>query len=326
MKFSQGTTASIRALFENRQRAANEGAEKRKKELHEKISGVKDIDERLEKTGILILDEIAKGHDGIDGRIARIRAENELLINRRNALLKMNGYPDDYSEPRYHCKICSDSGYSNGYQCVCFKAELARLELERSGLGVLASKQSFDNYDIGLFDEKYRERARRNKEICSSYADSFSKKSDNLLFMGSTGLGKTHMSTSIAVKVIEKGYSVVYVSSQTMISDFASLRYGMGNAEEDEKTEKYFDCDLLIIDDLGTELQTQFSVSVIYNVINSRLCNDMPMIISTNLTPQELKKMYAERITSRLFGNFSPLLFEGRDNRMVIKEKKLMNQ
>ena len=326
MKFNSGTASYVKSIFEERQRQAMQDAEKRKQELATKIPEIRRIDERLEKTGILILDEIAKGRCGIEDRIDKVREENESLLLLRKELLEKNGYPENYSDPRYHCPKCLDSGYVGGKSCTCLKAEYAKLELERSGLGALVNKQSFENYSIELFDERYRERAKKNKEICMRYAENFKAGTngcENLLFMGSTGLGKTHMSTSVAKVVIEKGYSAVYVSSQNMISDFASLRYGMGNAEEDEKTGAYFDCDLLIIDDLGTELQNQFSVSVIYNVINSRLCNDRAMIISTNLSPEELKNIYAERITSRLFGNFSPLLFEGRDNRMVLKEKKL---
>ena len=151
-------------------------------------------------------------------------------------------------------------------------------------------------------------------------ADFSSEKCKNLLFVGTTGLGKTHLSTSIAKEVIKKGYYVCYVTSQNMISDFSSLRFGMvGEEDEDSPTSKYYECDLLIIDDLGTELNTPFAVSVIYNVINTRISRNLPMIISTNLTASELRKNYAERITSRLFGNFEPLLFEGKDNRMKLK-------
>ena len=107
-----------------------------------------------------------------------------------------------------------------------------------------------------------------------------------------------------------------------MISDFAGLKYGLAGGETSEATSKYFDCDLLIIDDLGTEIPSQLSVSVVYNVINSRITRDKAMIINTNFNPTELRKTYADRITSRLFGEFTPVLFEGSDNRRNIKAKK----
>ena len=324
MKTVPGVSAKLRREYENRRQAALEKAERRQKELHERLPQIKIIDERLSLTGMLIMDEITKGKDGLEHRLKQIELENNRLIKERAKILFENGLPENYTDPAFKCPDCQDSGYRDGKMCHCLKAEYAIQSLEASGLGALAKSQSFDNYCIDYFDEQFRPRAASNLSICRDYAESFGEKeTENLLFLGTTGLGKTHLSTSIAKKVIENGYFVVYVSSQTMISDFSSLRFGEGQEDEDSKTAKYFDADLLIIDDLGTELSTAFAVSVIYNVINTRICRDKAMIISTNLSPKELKSIYAERITSRLFGNFSPLLFEGRDNRMVIKEKRL---
>ena len=324
MKTVPGVFAKLRREYENRRQSATEKAEQRQKLLHEKIPEIKTIDERLSLTGMLIMDEITKGKEGLEERLKVIELENNRLIKERASILAANGLPENYTDPVFKCPDCQDSGYKNGKMCHCLKEEYAIEALEASGLGSLAKTQSFDNYNIDYFDDRYKDRARHNLTICQDYAEGFKAgENENLLFLGTTGLGKTHLSTSIAKKIIENGFYVVYVSSQSMISDFSSLRFGESQEDEDSKTAKYFDADLLIIDDLGTELATAFAVSVIYNVINTRLCRGKAMIISTNLTPKELKEVYAERITSRLFGNFSPLLFEGRDNRMVIKEKKL---
>ncbi len=324
MKTIPGVSAKLRREYENRRRIAMENAEAKQKRLHEMLPEVKAIDERLSKTGMLIMDEIMKGKDGIEERLAVIEKENNELITQRARILKSFGFEENYTDPVFKCEKCRDSGYVDGKMCTCLKEAYAIESLEASGLGALAKTQSFENYNVDFFDERYRQRARHNLEICQDYGENFGKgETPNLLFIGTTGLGKTHLSTSIAKKVIENGYYVVYVSSQTMISDFSSLRFGQGQEDENSPTAKYFDADLLIIDDLGTELSTAYAVSVIYNVVNTRICRDKAMIISTNLSPKELKEVYADRITSRLFGNFTPLLFEGRDNRMVIKEKKL---
>lgn len=321
MKTIPEAAAKIKNEYSSKQRIARERAEAKQKELHAKFSYIKEIDDRLAMTGVLIMEAIAGGKEGIEERIEKLKNENNSIISKREAFLLEHGYPKDYSDPKYECTNCCDSGYKMGRMCNCMREKYAMYALEFSGLSHLAKTQGFDNFRVDLYDPIYRSRAADNLEHCKRYANSFSDStSENLLFVGTTGLGKTHLSTSIAKEVIKKGYYVCYVTSQSMISDFSSLRYGMGGEEdENSPTAKYYDCDLLIIDDLGTELNTQFAVSVIYNVINTRISRSLPMIISTNLTSQELRKTYAERITSRLFGNFEPLLFEGKDNRMKLK-------
>lgn len=321
MKTIPEAAAKIKNEYSSKQRIAREKADMRQKELHSKFPYVKELDERLAMTGVLIMEAIAGGKEGIEERIEKIKNENNDVIAKREAFLLANGYPKDYSDPKYECDNCCDSGYKMGRMCNCMREKYAIYALEFSGLSHLAKTQSFDSFRLDLYAPEHLGRAKDNLEQCKRYADEFSDATnENLLFVGTTGLGKTHLSTSIAKEVIKKGYYVCYVTAQSMISDFSSLRYGMGGEEdENSPTAKYYECDLLIIDDLGTELTTQFAVSVIYNVINTRISRSLPMIISTNLTSAELRKTYAERITSRLFGNFEPLLFEGKDNRMKLK-------
>lgn len=320
MKTMPGAAAKIKEEYSSKQRIARERAEMKQWELQRKFPVIKEIDERLSMTGLLIMEEISKGKEGIEERIEKLRLENKALIEKRKAFLVEHGYPADYSQPKYECEKCEDSGYKMGKMCSCMREKYAMYSLELSGVAHLAKTQSFDSFQVELYDPSQRSRAADNLAQCKRYAEEFSDATnENLLFVGTTGLGKTHLSTSIAKEVIKKGYYVVYVTAQGMISDFSSLRYGMMGEEEDSRTAKYYECDLLIIDDLGTELNTQFAVSVIYNVINTRISRSLPMIISTNLTSGELRKAYAERITSRLFGNFEPLLFEGKDNRMKLK-------
>ncbi|MBE6542954.1 MAG: hypothetical protein E7675_00995 [Ruminococcaceae bacterium] len=324
MKAFPGVMTKLKREYESRRQIALEKAEEKTKSLHAMLPEIKKIDERLSMTGMMIMDEITKGKENLERRLKVIEEENYRLIKRRAEILANYGLPENYTDPVFTCNDCQDSGYHDGKMCHCLKKAIATESLTLSGLGSLAKTQDFESFNTSYYDIKFRERAENNLQICKDYADDFGNEDNaNLLFIGGTGLGKTHLSTSIAKKVIEKGYYVVYVSSQTMISDFSSLRFGQGQEDEDSPSAKYFDADLLIIDDLGTELNTPYSVSVIYNVINTRLCRDKAMIISTNLTSTELKSVYAERITSRLFGNFYALLFEGRDNRMVIKQSKL---
>ena len=151
-----------------------------------------------------------------------------------------------------------------------------------------------------------------------SYAESFKGTgSGNLAFFGNTGLGKTHLSSAVARQAIEKGYDVMYTTAIGMMSDFEYNRFGESSSPTINPVSRYFECDLLIIDDLGTEISNQFSITTLYNVIDTRLKTKKPMIISTNLTTDELRKRYWDRITSRIFGEFRLMLFTGTDIRRL---------
>ena len=153
--------------------------------------------------------------------------------------------------------------------------------------------------------------------LCAAkdFAESFDKTGKNLLFIGGTGLGKTHLSTAIAARAIERGFDVVYETAQNVIADFEYDRFKSGYGESESRSERYLACDLLIMDDLGAELTNQFTVSSLYNIINTRINLGKSMLISTNLGQKNLFERYDERITSRLFGEFDPYLFRGVDIR-----------
>jgi len=188
----------------------------------------------------------------------------------------------------------------------------------------LIATKTFDNFDPDYQkgDPRVADNNRLIYQYCRKYAASFSDVgAPNLLFIGATGLGKTHLSAAIAGEIISQGYDVVCETAQNFFADFEFERferpYGSREAGDGSKTDKYFECDLLILDDLGTEMTNQFTVSCLYNMMNTRLNRGKAMIINTNLTRDELKKRYADRITSRLFGEFLPLIFMGQDMRSL---------
>jgi DNA replication protein DnaC len=159
---------------------------------------------------------------------------------------------------------------------------------------------------------------KKNLTICKEYANNFNKHSESLFMKGSTGLGKTHLSLSIANEVIKKGYGVIYVSAPSLVSQLEKEHFTY-NKNDSKTDEMLIDCDLLIIDDLGTEFATQFSNSAIYNIFNSRLLADKPVIINTNLTLQELERQYSQRFVSRITGQATRLDFFGKDIRIIKK-------
>lgn len=324
MGYNKENYAKIRQIYQDKSRLASEAAERRCAELYVNHPELRKIDGALSETGIRVLQESAKGREGLEARIAALRDNNMELQAARRAYLESVGYPADYTDVKYECDKCRDTGFDGVGMCECMRQALVLAGYESSGIGKLIATQSFESFDTSYYDGSSAERTQMGVVLdsCKKYVKEFGGAgSGNMLFFGGTGLGKTHLSTAVAKAVIDKGFDVVYDTAQNVLSDFEYERFGRGYGDTSEvKTKKYFDCDLLIIDDLGTEMTNQFSVSCIYNIINTRINNSAPMIISTNLARNELRERYSDRITSRLFGDFLPLHFVGKDIRM----KKMM--
>ncbi|MBQ8551814.1 MAG: ATP-binding protein [Clostridia bacterium] len=320
MGYNKENYLRIRQEYADKNLRAKEAAERRANELHQKYPELLKIDRVLSETGLNIMRESLKGKEGLDERIAKLRDANRELLAVRAEYLKSIGYPADYTAVKYECEKCSDTGFIGTKLCECMRRDLVLAGYESSGIGNLIRTQNFDTFSLDYYNRTPEER--RNMELifdtCRTFADRFTAdRGDNMFFCGTTGLGKTHLSTSVAKKVIERGFDVVYDTSQNILADFEYERFVRGYGDTSEvRTDKYFDCDLLIIDDLGTELSNQFTVSCLYNIINTRINNSRSMIISTNLTQSEIRDRYSDRITSRLFGDFMVMRFVGKDIRL----------
>ena len=194
---------------------------------------------------------------------------------------------------------------------------------ESSGIARLMQNETFDTFSLEYYadDRRNLENMRYIYQTMRRFAETFDPKSSkSIALFGGTGLGKTHLSTAAAKVIIERGFDVVYTGAIGMFSDFEKVRFGNSSGRESgENTDRYFDCDLLIIDDLGSEVANQFTVSCLYDVINTRINKGLPMILSTNLRQDELRQRYWDRITSRIFGEFVTLMLTGTD----VRAKKL---
>lgn len=320
MGFSRENYRRIKHEYEGKALRAQEAAENRKKELGLRFPIVKELDEKLSLTGLRIY-EASLRYKGarLEEELSKIKAENTALLKKRAEFLEENGIPADYSDVKYECEICSDNGFVGIDMCVCMKKRLIFAGYESSGIGALIRTKTFDNFNPSLQkDVRASESLSFYKDILKKYAATFEEGAQSLLFIGQTGLGKTHLSTALAGEIIGRGYDVVFETAQNMFSDFEFERFNRpynSGADDESRIEKYFDCDLLIIDDLGTEMSNQFTVSCLYNVINTRLNRGKTIIINTNLTRDELNKRYQDRIASRLFGEFNPIMFFGHDVR-----------
>ncbi len=324
MGYNKKAYIQTKESFKAREDRARDDAFMRKCEVEAAIPEVREINNLLASTGAEIAIELAKGSKNIEARINALRDKNLALQTKRAELLTANGYPADYTKPKFRCDKCEDSGFVGTRICDCFHREVVENTIRNSGIGALVDTQTLESFDLKYYayDPKTLAQMKGNLDQVKQYIDKFKPGSSSLLFMGATGLGKTHLSTVIAKSVIEKGYDVVYDTAQNILGDFEYERFGRGyNTDASEKTtDKYFDCDLLIMDDLGTELTNNFTVSCLYNLINSRINSGKPIIINTNLTGKELRERYDNRITSRLMGEFAILLFMGKD----IRQQKMI--
>lgn len=325
MSYSKKTITKVMDEFRQKPIKARELATFRRTEIQNRFPDIKAIDDKLAESGFRIYEIISSGAPDAKERLAELEAENQSLQSEKNRLLISYGYPAFYTSVKYECEKCHDEGYVGINMCTCLRNALNRESFIESGLGLLSDHQNFENFDLsvyksapnGQFSSSPYDAMKLNYDMCRSYADNFSLSSPSMLFIGGVGLGKTHLSTAIGKAIIDKGFFVIYESAPNILLNFEKERFS--KAQEENDTEKYYECDLLIIDDLGTEFSNRISISNVYNIINTRLIESRPTIISTNLTYTQLEKQYERRIISRLFGEFKVLLFEGTDYRRLKK-------
>ncbi|MBR6557414.1 MAG: ATP-binding protein [Clostridia bacterium] len=324
ISFNRENYRKIRTEYAEKPHVARAAADAKRDELWKKVPGVAEIDRQLSATGLKIFSAAGAGREGLDDKLAALKSENKALREERARLLAEAGYPADYSDIVYECDKCSDTGFSDGQMCACMKRALTLAGYESSGIGDLIKTQSFDNFSLDYYKGEDRAIAELIFRKMKHYAETFNPdRADNILFVGNTGLGKTHLSTASAKVIIDRGYDVVYDSAQNIFFDFENERFHSSrNTEIGDATDRYFDCDLLIIDDLGTEMASAFTVSCLYNIINTRQNRNKPTIISTNLDSAELRRRYSDRITSRILGEFFPFFFKGNDIRSQKLNKK----
>ena len=315
MSYSQEIIEKAQEELQSRRKKNRDEQKRALLDAYEKIPDLRAIDKELSSVGMKIFAAALEGPSGLEDRINKLKSQNLLLQEERAKLLKEAGLPANYTDLKYQCTRCNDTGYFNEKICTCLKSTLVTLQLEASGIGKLMDNQSFESFSLELYPENEREHMQSVFDKLTEYVDFFDKEKKNLLFVGGTGLGKTHLSTAVARGIIEKGYNVVYETATNMFSDFENDRFRDRFAAVEPKSDKYLECDLLIVDDLGTEVISNFSVSCLYNVINTRLNKGLPVIFSTNLSSVEIRKLYHDRITSRIFGEFSIISFSGSDIR-----------
>lgn len=302
-----------------RQRAANEAAA-RQEEIYKKIPEIAEIRRMLARTAGELSRLIIGRKGDYKENFERIRKNNLDGADMIAGLLRENGYPEDFLEVHYRCSVCSDTGFTETGMCDCMKRLICRIAAEELNRAANLPEADFDHFSLDYYrgividGVDCRERMSRNLDFCREYAREFSENADSLFMFGKTGVGKTHLSMAIAKEVIGKGYNVIYGSVVNILGGIEKEHFGRA---EGDTLENVCGCDLLIFDDLGSEHHTPFYESTLYNIINTRINTCRPMIISTNLSKEELAQIYNERIISRIFCCCNILPFIGRDIRQL---------
>ncbi|MBO6011764.1 MAG: ATP-binding protein [Oscillospiraceae bacterium] len=310
-----------------RQRAAKRENEElaRRARLYERLPRVAEIDRQLAKSVVDAAAAAFRSGTDVESAIEAISGRNLALQAERAELLTAAGYAVDASDVSPYCEKCGDTGYVGGRMCSCLE-ELVRDE-QRKELSQLLKlgEETFDSFDpewYGPLGTPDREHMEMVYELCLQYARRFGSAGSSLFFTGGPGLGKTFLSTCIAREVAEKGYSVVYDTAISVFERFEKRKFAREQDEDaDADVDRYMACDLLILDDLGTEMTTAFTQSVLYDLINTRMIRGRRMIISTNLSPEEMRRRYTGQICSRLDGEFTVVRFKGRDIRRLKRER-----
>ena len=289
---------------------------------YQQIPRIREIDQQLRQSMALAAQAVFTQGGDAKAAMEQVKQANLSLQSERKALAEANFEPG-YLDNRPVCDSCGGTGYVGSTMCRCLM-ELCRQEQKKELTLLSGGDEHFDRFRLDYYpdrvDSRYGASPRwimeRNFKNCRTYATTFTENAGNLLFVGSTGLGKTFLSACIAREVADRGYSVVYETASHLFTKLERAKFG-GSEEDRREVAKYTACDLLIIDDLGTEMPGQFVTAALYNLINDRLLECKPMVISTNLNVDELAKRYSPQIASRLHGSFTRLTFVGDDIRVM---------
>ncbi|MBN4067702.1 MAG: DNA replication protein DnaC [Alkaliphilus sp.] len=321
------STQYIKEILNEYEQTRNNSEKKREKSvqnIYRQLPRIETIDKEIKKLGLLMAKSLLKTTNNVHLVIETYKQKSEQLNNEKTSILKQNSISLNFSETTYVCTQCRDTGFLNsGKKCSCLKQQLINKAYSLSNLSSILEKENFNTFDLSLFSDnpysKQEQSPRQNileiLSISESFVIDFDKSSqENLLFFGPTGVGKTFLINCIAKALLDKEKIILYLTAIKMFEVLEAIRF---QGTKDKKTyDLLFESDLLIIDDLGTELSNSFTNSELFNIINTRILINKKTVISTNLTPKDIMDRYDDRIFSRLVSNkYVRLKFYGDDLR-----------
>ena len=323
MSYKRSVYIKAKEILAERKAKAEKEAEMRHSAAVAACPELLTVEREMASHGADVVKAVGMGAN-LDEYILSLAKANLKAQARRKELLKEAGFPEDYLDVKYTCEICKDTGFNKEFYCQCYRKLIRDVARDSLSVNSPLKRCSFDNFFLDRYPDvtdtltgvNQREHMRNTYEYCKEYAENFTPDSQGLFMYGKTGLGKTHLSLAIANVVIDKGYDVYYGSIQSIMDKLEAERFGR-LPREDSIKEDILSCDLLIIDDLGTEFSTQYTDAELYNIINSRTLASLPTIISTNLEINDISERYTQRIASRIIGSSMAVYFCGKDIRQI---------
>lgn len=310
-----------------------------KDEVYEAVPEISDIDTEIFLINTTFIKNRLKNPQLNTPEAAVQRKEKLKALNdRKTALLTLNGYPADYLTIHYSCPICKDEGFVNGKRCECYKKRLSEILYKQSSHADIIKEESFENFTLSYYSRElmpgYKKSPYDNMvdklSKAKEFTKSFDKSGKNILIYGEAGLGKSFLSHAISKELIESGHSVLYLSANELFEDILSKYIMSYDSEIKAKIEPVYElvynADLLVIDDLGTETRNNFTASQLFEVVNQRLISSKSTIITTNLSLQDFRLAYSERLMSRFVEKYDFFNIFGKNIRYQKKQNAFLNK
>lgn len=328
MRYENAVIKKISDIYEELKKEREESAEKRKDEVYSKYPRVKEIDDEIALTAIRVASKIAEGKKTVEELSKELMDTLKKLKTEKAEIYKSGGISLDYTDEKYVCEKCKDTGYVNNKRCKCFYEYLAKSVYELSNIPMSAKNETFDKFRFDFYSKNVNpktgisdyENVKSVFESCKAFCDNFANTNENLYIYGNAGVGKTFLTNCIAQELIKNGHNVLYQTAYKTFSFLDDYKFGKIDRESNQFLfDLIYDCDLLIIDDLGTEFITQYTQAAFFDILNTRISENKKTIISTNLSIDELSNMYSQRTASRIAGDFTLLHIFGDDIRIKMK-------
>ena len=319
--------------LEEERRARSDRAARLRQEAYEKEPRLAQLDKKLQGTMSQLMAAALRRGESTAQAIQAIRAQNQDIQKERAVLLGAIGLPEDALDDKPACPLCGGTGWRGAQMCQCLKKLCTQEQIRELSKLLDLGEQSFDSFRLYYYSQtpwpgrgaSPRENMELVYEVCLNYAQKFGRfYFKNLFLSGAPGLGKTFLSACIARTVSEEGFSVVYDTAGNIFAQFELKKFqrdAQDAQEAKDETRRYLNCDLLILDDLGSELTTQFTQSALYELVNTRLVAGRCTVISSNLSMDEAARRYSPQIASRLAGEYHVLHFFGDDIRLLKKQR-----
>ena len=318
MSISNAQYDEIMRTYEEKQNRTRHLTERRRVEVYDLLPEYKALDSSV---AAISLEQGKKVIEGDLDALTVLRGKLKEIQAKKKELLASKGFPEDYLEPVYTCADCKDTGYIDGRKCHCLRQAIIRKLYAQSNIESVLEAENFDTLSYDYYDDSERAEMEKIINDCKEYVNNFSNSYDNILFYGDVGVGKTFLTNCIAKELLERGHSVIYFTAFQLFDTLAKYAFRQGEVKEDIDMihEDIFTCDLLIIDDLGTEMCNTFVQSQLFLIVNERDNRKKSTIISTNLSMEDISERYSERAFSRIYGKYRFVKPNIKDLRIKIR-------